>query len=208
MADYLHGAGRVTRLPKNSAVFGSGNEIAITAQGFDAARKSIRGFTDDMAQKAAKSAMFAAGAKIKDAMQAKIASLPFNESEGFLYDSIAVKVKTYYRRTGSTYSAVQVAIIGPRTDAVFQAQFGTRAGTVAKPAKYAHLIDKGVRPHAIGRGSTLRKGNQTGRMHPGFPAMPFVRPALLAGSGAASAAFARSLARSLARYRKYNRRAA
>lgn len=192
----------VFRLPQNSATFGASGEITAVAQGFEATRKRMRDFTDDMAQKAARSAMQSAGTKIKDAMQAKIASLPFKESEGFLYDSIGVKVKTYYRRAGGTFHAIHVAIIGPRTDAVFTASFGTRAGRIAKPFKYAHLIDKGVRPHAIGKGSTKRKGSQTGRIHPGFAPMPFVQPSLLAGSGAASAAFARSLALSLRRYRR------
>lgn len=60
---------------------------------------------------------------------------------------------------------------------------------VAKPKKggrsarrYAHLVEYGVAPHAVGKGSKLKKrgrteANQTGIMHPGQAPRPFMRPA-------------------------------
>jgi HK97 gp10 family phage protein len=48
-----------------------------------------------------------------------------------------------------------------------------------KKAFYAHMVELGTAPHATGGGSSLRwKGKpQTGRMHPGARAKPFLRPA-------------------------------
>lgn len=47
------------------------------------------------------------------------------------------------------------------------------------PRNYAHLVEFGTRPHAVGRGSRLKGvlGTQTGRMHPGAKPKPFIRPA-------------------------------
>lgn len=50
------------------------------------------------------------------------------------------------------------------------------------PRRYAHLVEFGVAPHAVGRGSKLkRKGRsravQVGIMHPGHSPRPFMRPA-------------------------------
>lgn len=58
-------------------------------------------------------------------------------------------------------------------------------GTVtAVPAYYAHLVEKGTRPHATLKGSRLaRRGKKAGgqgvarTQHPGAKAQPFLRPA-------------------------------
>lgn len=49
---------------------------------------------------------------------------------------------------------------------------------------YAHLVEFGTRPHAVGKGSILEvfarskaKKKQVGAMHPGSPPQPFMRPA-------------------------------
>ncbi len=55
------------------------------------------------------------------------------------------------------------------------------------PVRYAHLVEKGTAPHALGKGSTLPRegrkgeltaGSQSGNMHPGSKAQPFLRPAI------------------------------
>ena len=50
------------------------------------------------------------------------------------------------------------------------------------PRRYAHLVEFGVAPHAVGKGSKLKKrgrtkANQRGIMHPGHAPRPFMRPA-------------------------------
>jgi HK97 gp10 family phage protein len=73
------------------------------------------------------------------------------------------------------------------------------------PRNYAHLVEFGTRPHAIGKGSDLeitrgskRKGTrktvagpQKGRMHPGARPKPYFRPAFDTKLPAAEAAFKR-----------------
>lgn len=58
------------------------------------------------------------------------------------------------------------------------ANAGTTRGVYSDPVKYAHLLEGGVRPHAVGKGSSLRKGIQRKGQHPGFRAKPWLEPAL------------------------------
>lgn len=48
----------------------------------------------------------------------------------------------------------------------------------SRPANYAHLIEKGVRPHATGKGASIRKGVTRGNRHPGFRARPWLVTAI------------------------------
>lgn len=43
------------------------------------------------------------------------------------------------------------------------------------PHKYLHLVEGGTRPHAVGRGSSLRRGIQIPPFHPGARKQPFMR---------------------------------
>ncbi|QQS08677.1 MAG: HK97 gp10 family phage protein [Phycisphaerales bacterium] len=54
------------------------------------------------------------------------------------------------------------------------------------PRAYAHLVEFGTRPHAVGKGSRLSKGRAGGAMHPGTPPQPFIRPAYDTKRGEAS----------------------
>ena len=51
------------------------------------------------------------------------------------------------------------------------------------PRNYAHLVEYGTKPHALGKGSKLNptkgEAEQSGRMHPGAKPKPFMRPAYL-----------------------------
>lgn len=69
----------------------------------------------------------------------------------------------------------------------------------AVPANYAHLIEKGARPHQIGRGSSIRRKAGRGIMHPGFHAMPWLEPAITARRAEAEAILARVFSEELAR---------
>ena len=50
---------------------------------------------------------------------------------------------------------------------------------VVARAPHAHLVEFGVNPHRVGKGSNSRTlfGKQRGRLHPGAEAQPFMRPA-------------------------------
>lgn len=43
---------------------------------------------------------------------------------------------------------------------------------------YAHMVEYGTAPHAVGSGSNISSNKQSGRMHPGAIAQPFMRPAI------------------------------
>ncbi len=100
---------------------------------------------------------------------------------GLLKKSLGSVIKTYS-------SGAVVGIVGPRTgftktgrgkktrrkETALGAKF--RAAGV-RPTLYAHLVEFGTRPHAIGKGSLVRKGIQRGRGHPGSKAQPFLGPA-------------------------------
>lgn len=45
------------------------------------------------------------------------------------------------------------------------------------PTFYAHLVEGGAKPHRIGKGSRRRQGRQSGKLHPGAKAKPFLGPA-------------------------------
>lgn len=63
------------------------------------------------------------------------------------------------------------------------AGLGDFAGAIGRnPRRYAHLVEFGVAPHAVGKGSKRKKkgkaaANQTGILHPGHAPRPFMRPA-------------------------------
>ena len=44
-------------------------------------------------------------------------------------------------------------------------------------AWYSHMIEFGTKPHAVAKKSNTSSGKQTGKMHPGGKAHPYMRPA-------------------------------
>ena len=100
---------------------------------------------------------------------------------GLLRESLGTAIRSY--RRGRT----AVAVLGPRIQFTGRVRKKLKGDAAkAKPSNYAHLVELGVRPHAVGRGSRiLRAGRspgtklkQTGGQHPGSPARPFIRPAV------------------------------
>lgn len=109
-----------------------------------------------------------------------------------LKKSLGRKVKTYRKKL------VQVGVVGVRKhmrgkrgQRVRTDKWRIRVGTDAQgkaiyqdPIKYAHLVERGARPHSLGKGDRLaRQGRkhqqvQAGRRHPGSKKQPFLRPAL------------------------------
>ena len=118
---------------------------------------------------------------------------------GALRGSIASVIRKYP-------SGVVVAVIGPRRGwAGKQKRFAGKTGQKGQPiepANYAHLVEYGVRPHAIGKGAKLDRvsrvrmhdgtekvivtkpgTHQQGKRHPGARKQPFMRPAFDAHKG-------------------------
>jgi hypothetical protein len=122
-------------------------------------------------------------------------------------------------KTQRMYAAagITMAIIGPRKGfgTVVQRAYGYGLGkgtgistrlsdrqqvknVYSDPAKYGHLIEGGVRPHAIGKGSRLRKGVARGAIHSGFHAMPWLEPAIQSRRNECMAIMARVFREALA----------
>lgn len=175
---------------------------AVTArlEGLDGALRKLASLKAAVRNKLSRQAVNA-GAKL---VQAEVkARAPVGET-GALRMSIGRKVQTY-RGSGTT-----VGLVGPQTgfarkgkgkkSARRQTKLGAKLQALgANPSKYAHLVEKGTRPHAIGKGSRLRKRRQIGRMHPGARAKPFEAPAYQATAVRAAEAVAQSLAEGIQR---------
>jgi HK97 gp10 family phage protein len=117
----------------------------------------------------------------------KAAKTRANRESGLLAEALAVKVKTYS-------SGVAVAIVG-----VNKAVAGEFKGHKRVPANYLHLVDRGTAPHAIGKGSNLRKGSFAGRLFPGAKASLFMEHAEAASAAQAGDAAADKIEESVQR---------
>lgn len=107
---------------------------------------------------------------------------------GILKKSISRKQKRY-RRANTT-----VTLVGPKKGmkqiVSRKRVFGKRTVEFKEPRDpvfYAHLVEKGTRPHSLGKESKLflragggkTPGKQHGAMHPGAKAQPFLKQALV-----------------------------
>ena len=102
---------------------------------------------------------------------------------GSLKKSIGLKLRTYKRRNS------RVSIIGARSKA-YQTDKGKR-----NPAKYAHFVEFGVKPHIVRK---RNRGRKDGRMrviqnHPGHDGTGAFRRGFEAGEGRAAAELVRVL---------------
>lgn len=93
---------------------------------------------------------------------------------------------------GTEGETISYAVIGARKKVVkMVTRPGRRKPTKAVPAFYAHLVESGTKPHAVGKGSKVggknhKAGAQSGGKHPGTAAQPFLAPALASSRDAAA----------------------
>lgn len=123
-----------------------------------------------------------AGAKL--VQQAAKARAPRRKGSGALRRSLGIKAEK--GRGGKTLA---YAVVGARR------KVATRyKGRATVPANYAHLVERGTRPHAIpvGAGGAARR-------HPGAKPKPFLRPALQGQRAAAYAIMLKTMAAEVAK---------
>lgn len=150
--------------------------------------RALDGLDKRLRKKGLRAAVFAASKPVLD--QAKAGAKRVQET-GNLWKSLGRKAKVYP-------SGVAVAVVGPRTNFRFQYSLPGRLKPVTRwAAKYAHLVEGGARPHAVGRGSSLRRRSQSGRAHPGARAQPFLGPAVRQGRALALSIMANVLRNTL-----------
>lgn len=88
-------------------------------------------------------------------------------------------------KTGTLSKSLGIKVKRTRKGSMVGIEVGARSGKKQKyDGFYAHMVEFGTRPHAIGRGDNvesggkLTRGKQKGRQHPGMKARPFLRPAV------------------------------
>jgi HK97 gp10 family phage protein len=115
-------------------------------------------------------------------------------SSGALKQSLGIKGQK--GRKGKT---IAFAVVGPRTKVrKLVKRRGSRRPVLAVPAYYAHLVEQGTRPHALGKGSraVARRGKKklsAGAQHPGTRPRPFLRPAYTGNKAAIATAVTKRL---------------
>ena len=144
----------------------------------------------------------------------KTAKAKAPKATGLLRKSLGTKQKKYAR------NGVIVTLTGPRTgfeqDVTVQTPYGPMKRR-QNPSKYAHLVEFGTASHALAVGAESRvrldkQGNQSdenklgnaiaaqgGKMHPGSPPQPFMRPAFDSNKSKAVSIMRRELAAGIAR---------
>jgi HK97 gp10 family phage protein len=133
-----------------------------------------------------------AGAKI--VQRAAKAAAPKRKGSGALKQSVGIKAAK--GRRGKTLA---YAVVGPRKKVRKTVRVGGRTVT-AVPAFYAHLVEKGTRPHSLTKGAKLaRRGRAAagqGRVpqHPGARPNPFLGPAFTRNRGPVAAEVKRVMA--------------
>ncbi len=117
-----------------------------------------------------------------------------NERRGLLAKSIVAATKRQRgSNQGRTVYAAVVSVRKPgKSGDVSDSELregGRRTGRGPNPRSYAHLVEFGTRPHAVGKGSDLEQvikgpgfrvrgaGKQRGAKHPGIPAQEFLTKA-------------------------------
>ncbi len=108
------------------------------------------------------------------------ARAPRRKGSGALKQSIGIKAKGGKKNRTKTAA---YAVIGPRRKVVkFVKNKGRKSTIKAVPANYAHVVEKGTRPHSIKKGTGFRKVGKHAApgspgIHPGAKAKPFLAPA-------------------------------
>lgn len=186
--------------------------VKVTLAGFNEFRRELPELTGRMVDAAARKAVRAASRPIITQARANLAALGLKESTGLLRRSVGVKVKKYRARNAmlgfqgtpgaariAARAGTTVAIIGPRHGYSQVISRGGRKPRKANPANYGHLIEGGVAPHFIGKGSQRARGTRLGHgsMHPGFPAKPWLETALLMKRAEAQRIMVQSFSESL-----------
>ncbi len=114
----------------------------------------------------------AGGKIVLRAVKARVA-----RKSGLLARAMGHKTKAY------TNTGTVIDIVGPRKGFA-----ETTNGKKRDPAKYAHLVEDGTRPHSVASGSMLARrgkadvGQGVGAMHPGAKPKPFMAPARMANA--------------------------
>lgn len=152
----------------------------------------------------------AISAAVRPVRQAAKANVP--KRSGLLKKTIDAKIKSG--------EDTVFGVVGPRSnprDSQLYVEKGRKKARRIVPLYYAHLVESGARPHAIGRGSRLQRGTrrsartgkiiavarkmvQTGGMHPGMAGTHFMQRAWQSTAQQARSTIERKVAEGLEKH--------
>ncbi len=174
--------------------------------------KTLDGLKTGLKNKVLRPAFTKATKPILKAAKGNLSKMGY--AHGLLYKSLGTKVGV--SRKGNVF-----AVVGPRTGfKEIKGLKGIQQVTALgkrylaggrNPSYYAHFVELGTKPHAVGKGSRLKRvgkrgkvygGQQSGRMHPGTKPMPFLGPTLGTVQGEVLEIVAREVAAGLAKLGK------
>lgn len=147
--------------------------------GLEDIRKNMLSLPKRLGNAVARRGLLAGAGVVRDEARRRAPQPPAKSNKGF-------------SRTGALKKAIKSETRGVFKDksgkptehraVVIIAKKGKKAGRSVRA--YAHFVEYGTRPHAVGKGSILepykrskKQKKQVGRMHPGTAAQPFMRPA-------------------------------
>jgi len=151
---------------------------AFHIQGLDEVRRNLQSLPQRLGNAVARRGLYA-GAKVVRDEARRLAPQP------------PAKAKKGSSRTGKLKKAIGAESRGVFKDASGKPTEHRAVVLIRKPKgasrnvrSYAHFVEFGTRPHAVGKGSILnpfnrskKKRKQVGRRHPGTSPQPFMRPA-------------------------------
>jgi HK97 gp10 family phage protein len=147
--------------------------------GVEETQRALKGLSDSSQRRVVRPAVRAGASMLSKAAKRNAAPTNFDDSLGGLRRSIGVKVKTNRNKAGVH------AVVGARLGQGEKADPRVKGG-VRKPFYYSHLVEKGTKPHAVGK-----------RQHLGAKPKPFLEPALESNKSAINAAIRTRLAQEI-----------
>ena len=118
-------------------------------------------------------------------LQAVLNTLPAKLERNIMRAALRQGANVIMRQARENITAIDAVDTGIMRKGIrvsTEAKGGTVIAKVRATGKHAHIanwIEYGVEPHSIKKGAKAKSGtNPSANPHPGFPAKPFLRPAL------------------------------
>jgi HK97 gp10 family phage protein len=174
---------------------GQSVKVAFKWNGIKDMKAELRAMPDKLRAKGVRMGVSAAAKVVRDQIRANAP-----RESGSLRQSIDFKVVKYRSRRRAN-GVVFVGVVGPNRDWKLAARtsWDRLVTKPVRPVWYAHLVEKGVRPH-----HTLQKSGNTvvAIPHPGIKATRFMERGVQMASSRAAAKMEQAIARAIARYQK------
>jgi HK97 gp10 family phage protein len=174
---------------------GQSIKVAFKWSGIKDMKAELRAMPDKLRAKGVRMGVSAAAKVIRDQIKSNAP-----RQSGALRDSINFRVVKYRSRRRAN-GVVFVGVVGPDRSwrLATRRSWDREVTRSVRPVWYAHLVEKGVRPH-----HTLQKSGNTvvAIPHPGVKPTRFMQRGVEMASGRAAMKMEQAIARAIARYQK------